>query len=53
MDFDNLKAVVVASQIATLTTQIIMLTELGANTNTSYATAIAAINDQIAALNAL
>lgn len=53
MDFDALKAVVVASQIATLETQKIMLKQLGDNTNTSYATAITAIDAQIAALNAL
>lgn len=53
MDFDALLEVVKASQVATLQTQIIMLTELGNNTNVSYATAIAAINSQIAKINAL
>lgn len=53
MDFDKLLEVVKASQVATLQAQITMLTELGKNTNTSYSTTIAAINTQIAAIQAL
>lgn len=53
MDFDKLLEVVKASQIATLETQKIMLKQLEDNTNTSYTTAIAAIDAQISAITAL
>lgn len=53
MDFDKLLAVVKASQVATLETQKIMLQQLEDNTNTSYATAIAKIDAQISAIQAM
>lgn len=53
MNFDELLEVVKASHIATLETQKIMLKQLEDNTNTSYTTAIAKIDAQIAAIQAL
>ena len=53
MNFQNLLNVVKASQIATLQTQIIMLTQLQENTDTDYSVSITAINAQITALNTL
>ena len=53
MIFSDLKAVVVASQIATLTAQIVHFTKLGLNTDTDYSTVITELNKQIVALGDL
>lgn len=53
MDFDKLLEVVKAGQIATLQTQIVMLEKLAENTNTDYSEAVAKIQAQIAAIQAL
>lgn len=53
MDLNNMKAVVVASQIATIQAQIAVLTQLQTQTNVNYGTTITALQAQISALNAL
>ena len=50
MIFDNLKSVVVASQVATLTAQIVHFTKLGENTDTDYSSVITELNNQISVL---